>query len=102
MTRDEARAAAAVMLDWADGAEIEFRNRDGSEFWSSCCGDPQWFWGKTDYRIKPKPLEGWVNVLRNPAGDEIHGGTLYISKATAARVAPDSIRQVLMREVRDE
>jgi len=59
MTRDEARAAAEVMLHYANGGEVELSGK----------GENDWFyepspsfdsWHRLDYRIKPEPREFWV------------------------------------------
>ncbi len=53
MTREEARKAAEVMLAYAEGREIEFRNKR-AESWESTLR-PIFNWECNDYRIKPQP-----------------------------------------------
>lgn len=62
MTREQAREAAAVMLGWADGREVEKKRRGTVEWLES---DPLWDWASYTYRIKPTP------VLRPWTADEV-------------------------------
>ncbi len=56
MTREEARKAAEVMLAYADGKEIEFKDKDvGDNRFSRVLGAPEFAWNDYDYRIKPEP-----------------------------------------------
>ena len=48
--KDGARKHAALIHAWADGAEIQAKNKDG---WVDICGTPAWF-PDTEYRLKPK------------------------------------------------
>ena len=56
MNRSEAREAADIMLAYADGKEIEWKDR------SSCRNNGEWVsnnlmhfnWENNDYRIKPE------------------------------------------------
>lgn len=65
MTKQEAKQKAEVMLAWADGSEVEYKNVYSS-FWHPYDGH-QFDWCRFDYRIKPKefpaPPEGesWHN-----------------------------------------
>ena len=57
MTREKAREAAAVMLAWADGKEVECKYSYGWER----IDQPNWSWDALDYRIKPaKTLRPWT------------------------------------------
>ena len=47
-----------VMQAALDGKEVEYDHGNG--FWESC--SPTWDWASWDYRIKPEPMECWVNV----------------------------------------
>ena len=51
MTREEARKAAEVMLAYADGKEIEYKNGALKDW--SITSVPTFNWGSNDYRIKP-------------------------------------------------
>ena len=53
MTREEARKAAEVMLAYADGKEIEYKNGALKDW--SITSVPTFNWGSNDYRIKPGP-----------------------------------------------
>jgi len=57
MTREQAREAAAVMLAWADGKEVEGRFSNG---WVTV-DIPDWNWLHVEYRIKPTAkLRPWT------------------------------------------
>ena len=73
MTREQAREAAAVMLAWADGKEVEYALRGHSNWEPN--ESPCWSWAGCDYRIKPTlrpwtadevPLGAWMRFKRNP------------------------------------
>jgi len=57
MTREQAREAAAVMLAWADGKEVEY-SPQGHSIWKPNAA-PCWSWSGCDYRIKPT-LRPWT------------------------------------------
>lgn len=77
MTREEARKAAEVMMAYANGEEIEYKNCGASK-WKSCnplCNEALDFnWLIFKYRIKPKlayrPFkdknECWQEMHRHP------------------------------------
>jgi len=72
------------------GEEIETYNVSGN--WL-ITGKPNWDWARFDYRIKPKPLEFWVNV--SPAG--------LVTICYAKQEAEDyNGRTIKMREVTNE
>ena len=73
MTKQQAREAAAVMLAWADGKQVEYSLR-GHDNWEPNEA-PCWSWAGCDYRIKPTlrpwtadevPLGAWMRFKRNP------------------------------------
>ena len=57
--KDGARKHAALIHAWADGAEIEYFNKDSLEWMKVVGNNPSWF-DDTEYRIKPKKTT--VNV----------------------------------------
>lgn len=57
MTKQQAREAAAVMLAWADGKQVEYSLR-GHDNWEPNEA-PCWSWAGCDYRIKPT-LRPWT------------------------------------------
>lgn len=59
MTPEEAREAAEVMLAFAEGAEIEYRNEASDHEWLPL-PTPSWAWENSEYRVKPKL---WRNKL---------------------------------------
>ena len=72
MTREQAREAAAVMLAWADGKEVEIRLQ-GIREWEPT-DSPRWNWDNFDYRIKP------TSTLRPWTADEVPLGAWLRSK----------------------
>lgn len=44
-----------VMQAYKDGAEVEFRGKDGGTEWCSS-PVPQWNWFANDYRVKKEPV----------------------------------------------
>ena len=57
MTKEQAREAAAVMLAWADGKEVEGRFSNG---WVTV-DIPDWNWLHVEFRIKPTAkLRPWT------------------------------------------
>ena len=71
MTREQAREAAAVMLAWADGKEVEYALRGHSNWEPN--ESPCWSWAGCDYRIKPTlrpwaadevPLGAWIRFKK--------------------------------------
>lgn len=56
---------AALIKQWADGAEIEFFNST-TQKWLPC-PVPSWEEDLT-YRIKPQKLDRFIPVMRMPAG----------------------------------
>lgn len=59
MTREQAREAAAVMLGWADGKEVQKQRRGTGEWLLALY--PNWNWDLYTYRLKPTPaLRPWT------------------------------------------
>ena len=52
------RERTEIQQAYLDGAEIEYKL---SNEWARN-PSPQFAWNQHDYRIKPKPMEIWVNV----------------------------------------
>jgi len=58
MTKEQTRDAAAVMLGWADGKEVQ-KKRRGTVEWEE--SDPIWDWASYTYRLKPAvTLRPWT------------------------------------------
>ena len=75
MTREQAREAAAVMLAWADGKEVEYNSKVCTGY--KKCNEPLFNWEYFNYRLKPTPvlrpwtadevpLGAWMRFKRNP------------------------------------
>jgi hypothetical protein len=77
------------------GEAVEFR--DNTEAHWNDSRVPIWGWGYYDYRIKPKLIEGWVNLY--PDGTL----SLYERRESADKFANSNrIRCVKVREVPDD
>ena len=67
VTREETKAAAAVMIAWADGKEIQCNtSRTGRSSWgtlSTKIEHMSWNWDDYDYRINQEPREFWIVVV---------------------------------------
>lgn len=67
MNVEETKAAAAVMIAYAEGKPIECRYKhSGTAMWGPFVGSIVWDWGQYEYRIAPKPVE--VEVWVHPDG----------------------------------
>jgi len=75
MTKEQAREAAAVMLAWAEGKQVEYSLR-GHDTWEPNEA-PCWSWAGCDYRIKP--------TLRPWTADEVPLGAWVLEKANRER-----------------
>lgn len=83
-----------VMQAAEDGKDIEIKGTKLSgDYWhtnSEYC----WDWANFDYRIKPEPIEFWVNVYSG------HTGSRYATKETAESNAEHGVlRTIKMQEV---
>lgn len=64
MTPEQTKAAASIMLAWAEGKKVEAKSRHGSYCgisgvintgnWQSD-SNPDWSWNFIDYRLAPEP-----------------------------------------------
>ena len=79
MNREDTKKAIEVMQAYVDGEQIEAK-QEGSDWRPSF---PIWDWGPNDYRVKPKPIECWVNVL-----DGETCSSVYMSKESADESRP--------------
>lgn len=59
------------MQAYVDGKQIEATGQEG-------CDSPLWDWSSYNYRVKPEPIECWVNVI-----DEKTCSTVYMTKEDA-------------------
>lgn len=79
MARCNARDAAAVMLAWAPGKEVEYKLYGGSEWRSTTC--PSWNWDAFEFRIKPTAKPN----LRPWTADEVPLGSVVRYKTDPQR-----------------
>lgn len=75
MTSDELKAAAAVMLAAADGAQVEVKMKGGFAWRTLTQGESMpGDWQRFDYRIKPEPkYRPWTSK-------EVKAGTVIVDK----------------------
>ena len=73
MTPEQAREAAAVMLEFADGKKIECKTATGPDPWVEVA-EPCWEWDCMKYRVAP--WEGKIWVSENGS---IREGSFYIA-----------------------
>ena len=88
-----------IQQAYLDGASIEYNDVRNDESWSCCYGEPSFVWVNYDYRIKPEPMEIWVNIY----GDGSHAG--YNEKDRAKTLAlREDVKRVAVKfiEVIDE
>lgn len=82
MTPEETKAAAEVMLAWAEGKKVEFRSIGGGAWHET--GNPVWEWKRFEYRIAiEKPSINWDHVDRSYnflSIDKDNRGFLYTQK----------------------
>ena len=93
MTHDE---MIAVITAHKEGKTIQFRWRSEIKWQDTAC--PAWNFGDHDYRVKPEPLEIWVNVY----SDGTIGGDMSGKKEMCAMSCGYGGRTVKFREVLDE
>ena len=94
----------AVMQASGAGDAIEFREirpvkpKDG---WM-LCDNPCWNWVDYEYRVKPEPLECWVNVYKD--GSVTHHHTKESAEQWAAKYSGDEAAErvaVHLKEVQE-
>lgn len=88
MNREQTLEAIKVMQHFADGGEVEFCNQG---MWC-CAGSPTWELNRLKYRIKPKPLEFYVDVSE-------HGVIYGVHYKGEGGVSVNGTRCVRVREV---
>ena len=77
-----------IMQAYLDGSSIEVNKHTTKYKWIPTNGSPLWDWISSDYRIKPKPKELWVNE------DDFEDSAVFIayqSKAEAVNAHKHSI-----------
>lgn len=84
-----------ILKAYAEGQDVQYRCKDDDEQWREV-NTPSFTFDHCDYRIKPRPIEGWVNVYEDGDFGALHG-----TKALAeAAIAPSGVaRTVFVREV---
>lgn len=96
MNRSEAQVLLSnldVLKAYADGQDIQYKCKDRDEQWREVI-TPSFTLGHYDYRIKPRPIEGWVNVYEDGSLGTVHG-----TKAEALDRGDSAMRTVFVREV---
>ena len=87
-----------VLQHFEAGGNVEFRSTIDDDYlvWQDAVA-PAWNFDDFEYRIKPKPLELWVNVYPEPRSSV--GYVFYKSEDNAIRFRGVNGRTVHMREV---
>lgn len=58
MTEQETKQAAQVMIDYAEGKQIECRYRHSATAkWGPFVGSIVWDWGQYEFRLVTEPME---------------------------------------------
>jgi hypothetical protein len=61
MNTDRTKDMIQVMQAFLDGKTIEYKYEQNQ--WNEIIGsEPIWDWGNFDYRVKPEPVTGYMNV----------------------------------------
>ena len=87
-----------VMQAALDGEKIEVRNKSGVGEWDIMPMPNFESWHCLDYRIKPKPLEFWVNIKNK----ELCKGGGFDTRLCAYSNSCQDCTQIKVREVLDE
>jgi len=87
-----------IMQAALDGKEVEYLDTRYTTEWAGYKNtEPSWRWNDFDYRIKPEPMELWVNVW-----SDRETNLCWESKENAEAAAhgvPGYIKSVKFREV---
>jgi len=94
MTRDEAREAVKVLQHYADGGEIDGKGKSDDEWYDVTCA-PSFNFERADFRIKPKPAEGWGTITDSDPNSLVG----WASEKVARGFACNSRRAIHWREV---
>ena len=94
MSIEETVKSIEVMQAYVGGQPLQMRLRHtcGGGNWTDV-GIPSWDWVSNEYRVKPEPMEFWVNV--HPDGTK----RLYETPAGAMVNAAQKVRTLHVREV---
>ena len=65
MNKDETEQAAAVMMAFSAGQQIDSRFCFKAGLAWQLDLAPNWNWAIKEFRLRPKPREWWVNVYAN-------------------------------------
>ena len=90
MNREKTRKAIEVMQAWLDGETDEFFHQQ-TRSWHLINKLPEWGWGAYEYRIKPEPMEFWVDV-----DDSGHPECVMTVRPTVIRAG---LRRIKVKEV---
>lgn len=79
-----------VIIAWANGEKVQFKDDDGSIWLDHDLNVAPRFYEDYEYRIKPKRVkkEGWVNVY--PDKYECHTTEFHFNKERADRMATEA------------
>ena len=58
-----------VVTAFKNGKKIQYRHKhDKHAIWRDCSSNIAWQFWDVDYRVKPEPMELWVNVFEDGSG----------------------------------
>ena len=86
-----------VMQAALDGKEIEAKYTNRNDTWDVQCAGFAWDWSIFDYRIKPEPMEFWVNVYE--PNTRLCFGCHETKDGANSHRLPDCIKTIKVREV---
>jgi hypothetical protein len=97
MNRERAKELLPIIKAFANGGVVQFRYSKNMK-WQNTSDDPV-FVVDNEYRIKPEPMEIWVNIY-DEKEDDVMGAT-YSSKVKAENYASFGVikKAVKFREV---
>ena len=87
----------AIEQAYEDGINVEFEPLDKTYKWKNVKtpkDETIFYWAYNDYRIKPKPIEFWVNVY-----DDYISGAYETKAETTAGSTIGLIKTIKVREV---
>ena len=87
-----------VMQAALDGEKIEVITFDGLNSWVEISVNAekiQWCWADMDYRIKPEPMEFWVNVYSNDISAAYRTEKEAVSATNSGYTKTIKVREVI-------
>lgn len=100
MTREQTKELLPVMQAWANGGDVQVRDRSRpTDSWDTYSGsDPDFDNKNWEWRIKPEPREFWISLR----GEDEQWYSCHTSRENAERyisAKPLKLRVIHVREV---